>query len=126
MRWLVNVLTADFRISKSKRSRHSLGAIKAEIGRDRRANASQKAELVRNGLAIESQQRKHLDLETAVRVNTLAIERGSTLDGPKAAKIARKIWLIESTGRDNVRAYQTMCAEMTVMNNALDKLTMKR
>ncbi|CAL8235951.1 unnamed protein product [Arctogadus glacialis] len=53
-------------------------------------------------------------------------ERASTLEGPKAAKIARKIWLIESTGRDNVRAYQAMCAEMTVMNVALDKLTMNR
>ncbi|CAL8253839.1 unnamed protein product [Gadus morhua 'NCC'] len=70
--------------------------------------------------------RKHLDVEAAVRVNTLAIERVSALEGPKAAKIARKIWLIESTGRDTVRAYQAMGAEMTVMNDALDKLTMNR
>ena len=72
---------------------------------------------MRNGLAIASQQRKHLDVEAAVPVNTLAIERARAEEGPKAAKTTQKYWLIESTGRDNVRAYQAMSAEMTVMND---------
>ena len=54
-----------------EQTKQALSAIKAEIACDRHANVSQKAELVRNGLAIVSQQRKHLDVEAAVRVNTL-------------------------------------------------------
>ena len=106
---------------QTKQSLKTLGAIKAEIARDRRAIASQKAELVRYGLAIESIQQKNLAVEAAVRVNTLALDRG-----PKISNIARKIWLIEDTAQDNIRAYKALSARMTVMNNALDKLTMNR
>ena len=56
-----------------------------------------------------------------MRVNTLALDRG-----PKISNIARKIWLIEDTAQDNIRAYKALSARMTVMNNALDKLTMNR
>ena len=45
---------------QTKQSLKTLGAIKAEIARDRRAIASQKAALVRYGLAIESIQQKNL------------------------------------------------------------------
>ena len=106
---------------QTKQSLKTLGAIKAEIARDRRAIASQKAALVRYGLAIESIQQKKLAVEAAVRVNTLALDRG-----PKISNIARKIWLIEDTAQDNIRAYKALSARMTVMNNALDKLTMNR
>ena len=107
-------------------TKHDLSAIKAEIVRNGLAIASQNAAIVRNGLAIASQQRKHLDVEADVCVNTLAIERARSQEGPKAAKIAQKFWLIQSTGRDNARAHQAMSAGMTVMNNTLEKLTLNR
>ena len=80
-----------------------------------------KDELVRYGLAIESIQQQILVVEAAVRVNTLALDRGLLI-----SNMARKIWLIETTAQDNIRAYKAMSAQMTIMIDALDMLTMNR
>ncbi|CAL8370141.1 unnamed protein product [Boreogadus saida] len=114
-------------------TKKSLGGLKTVLMNDRYAYASQKeklmcqnAEHVRIVLAIESLLCKHSDLEAAVRVNTLAIEQANTHEQQNSSSIARKFMLIESVGRDNVRAYKAMSAEMTVMNNTLEKLTLSR
>ena len=77
-----------------------------------------------NGRAIEALQRKHLDAEAAVRVNTQGIERINAQEGLRAAKTARKFWLMESASEANVNAYRAMSTEMSVMNDTLAKLTM--
>ena len=80
-----------------------------------------KDELVRYGLAIEAIQQQILVVEAAARVNTRAMDRGVLI-----SNMARKIWLIENTAQDNIRAYKAMSDRMTIMNDALDMLTMKR
>ncbi|XP_056464861.1 uncharacterized protein LOC130404243 [Gadus chalcogrammus] len=98
-------------------------AIRAEIARDRMTAESPNTE-TGNGLAIEALQRKHLDAEAAVRVNTQGIERINTQEGLRAAKTARKFWLMESASEANVNAYRAMSTEMSVMNDTLATLTM--
>ncbi|CAL8361435.1 unnamed protein product [Arctogadus glacialis] len=104
---------------------HVIASQKTAIARISRAVESLTTVQVRNVLAVKSQQCKHLVVEAAVRVNTEAIERTRSLEGPKAARIAQKCYLIESTVQDNVKSTQSMRCAMTVMNDTLARLTMK-
>ncbi|CAL8241468.1 unnamed protein product [Gadus morhua 'NCC'] len=107
-----------------EQTKQSFIAIRAEIARDRMIAESPNTETVRNGLAIDALQRKHLDAEAAVRVNTQGIERINAQEGLRAAKTARKFWLMQSASEANVNAYRAMSTEMSVMNDTLAKLTM--
>ena len=107
-----------------EQTKQSFIAIRAEIARDRMTVESPNTETVRNGLAIDALQRKHLDAEAAVRVNTQGIERINAQEGLRAAKTARKFWLMQSASEANVNAYRAMSTEMSVMNDTLAKLTM--
>ncbi|XP_059930644.1 uncharacterized protein LOC132474129 [Gadus macrocephalus] len=78
-----------------EQTKQSFIAIRAEIARDRITGESPNTETC-NGRAIVALQRKHLDAEAAVRVNTQGIERINVQEGLRAAKTARKFWLMQS------------------------------
>lgn len=106
-----------------KQTKQSFITIRGEIASDRMTAESPNTE-TRNGRAIVALQRKHLEAEATVRVNKQGIERINAQERLRAAKTARKFWLIQSASEANVNAYRAMSTEMSVMNDTLATLTM--
>ena len=106
-----------------EQTKKSFTALRAEIARDRMTAESPNTE-TSNGRAIVALQRKHLDAVAAVRVNTQGIVRINAQEGLRAAKTARKFWLMQSASEASVNAYRAMSTEMSVINETLAKLTM--